>query len=151
MTDRAILLVDDNPNDVELTLVALREHNLANKVVVAWDGAEALDYLHRRGRFSGRTLGNPVTVLLDLKMPKLNGLEVLRQIKNDPMLDTIPVVMLTSSYQERDVVESYKLGVNAYVVKPVIFEDFVRVVKQIGLFWVLTNETPDTMPSRDDS
>jgi CheY-like chemotaxis protein len=144
MIGKEILLVDDDPNDIELVLIALREHNLANKIVVAQDGTEALDYLYRRGQFSDRTSGNPVTVLLDLKMPKVDGLEVLRQIKNDPALETIPVVMLTSSRHEQDMVKSYKLGVNAYVVKPVIFEEFVRVVRQIGLFWMLTNETPDT-------
>lgn len=149
MTSKEILLVDDDPSDVELTLIALQEHNLANSVVVAWDGAEALDYLYRRGQYSDRAPGNPVAVLLDLKMPKLSGLEVLHQVKNDPALKTIPIVMLTSSHQERDITTSYELGVNSYVVKPVIFEDFVQAVRQIGLFWVLTNETPDTRPSGD--
>jgi CheY-like chemotaxis protein len=149
MIGKEILLVDDDPNDVELTLAALAEHNLVNRTVVAWDGTEALDYLYRHGRFTDRALGNPVVVLLDLKMPKMNGLEVLRQVKGDPQLKTIPIVMLTSSRQEPDVVESYELGVNAYVVKPVIFEEFVQAVKQIGLFWVLTNQTPGAARSSD--
>ena len=114
----------------------------ANKVVVARDGAEALDYLYRRGPFAGRPPGHPVVVLLDLKMPRVDGLEVLRQVKGDPGLRTIPIVVLTSSDRDQDVVESYNLGVNAYVVKPVAFDEFVEVVKQIGLFWVLINETP---------
>ncbi|MDY6876275.1 MAG: response regulator [Chloroflexota bacterium] len=142
MEIKKILLAEDDPKDVELTLVALEEYNLANKVVVARDGAEALDYLYRRGQFAGRPAGHPVVVLLDLKMPKVDGLEVLRQVKRDPTLKTIPVVVLTSSHQDRDLVESYDLGVNAYVVKPVAFDKFVQVVKQIGLFWVLMNETP---------
>ena len=141
MNGSEILLVDDDPNDVELTLGALAEYNLANKTVVVWDGSEALDYLYRRRRFADRASGDPVVVLLDLKMPKVDGLEVLRQIKSDLALKTIPVVMLTSSHEERDIIESYHLGVNSYVVKPVTFEEFVQVVKQIGLFWVLTNQT----------
>ena len=139
---KRILLAEDDPKDVELTLTALEEHNLANKVVVARDGAEALDYLYRRGRFADRLDGQPVVVLLDLKMPRVDGLEVLRQIKGDPELRTIPIVILTSSRQEQDIVESYDLGVNAYVVKPVAFDTFVDVVRQLGLFWVLTNEAP---------
>ena len=139
---KQILLAEDDPKDVELTLVALGEHNLANKVVVTRDGAEALDYLYRRGAYAGRPPGQPLVVLLDLKMPKVDGLEVLRQIKGDSTLKTIPVVILTSSCQEQDIVESYNLGVNAYVVKPVGFERFIKVVKQLGLFWVLTNEPP---------
>ncbi|MDY7077723.1 MAG: response regulator [Chloroflexota bacterium] len=142
MKAKTILLAEDDPKDVELAIAALREYNLANKVVVARDGAEALDYLYRRGQFAGRPAGHPVVVLLDLKMPKVDGLEVLRQVKRDPVLKTIPVVVLTSSRQDHDVVESYNLGVNAYVVKPVAFDEFVKVVKQIGLFWMLTNETP---------
>ena len=142
MEVRTILLAEDDPNDVELTLVALEEHNLANQVVVARDGAEALDYLYRRGRFAGRPAGHPVVVLLDLKMPKVDGLEVLRQVKGDPALKTIPVVVLTSSSRDQDLFESYNLGVNAYVVKPVAFDKFVEVVRQIGLFWVLMNEAP---------
>ena len=142
MEAKPILLADDDAKDVELTLLALTEHNLANKVVVARDGVEALDYLYRRGQFAGRPAGHPVVVLLDLKMPKVDGLEMLRQVKADPALKTIPIVVVTSSRQEQDVVESYNLGVNAYVVKPVAFDSFVEMVKQLGLFWVLTNETP---------
>jgi CheY-like chemotaxis protein len=139
---KKILLAEDDPKDVELTLTALEEHNLANKVVVARDGAEALDYLYRRGQFADRPDGQPVVVLLDLKMPRVDGLEVLRQVKGDPELRTIPIVILTSSRQEQDIIESYDLGVNAYVVKPVAFDNFVDVVRQLGLFWVLTNEAP---------
>ncbi len=142
MEAKKILLAEDDPKDIELTLTALEEHNLANKVIVARDGVEALDYLYRRGQFAGRSAGHPVVVPLDLKMPRVDGLEVLRQVKSDPALKTIPVIVLTSSRQDRDIVESYNLGVNAYVVKPVAFDKFVDVVKQIGLFWVLTNETP---------
>jgi CheY-like chemotaxis protein len=139
---KEILLAEDDPKDVELTLVALEEHNLANRVVVARDGAEALDYLRRRGVYASRPPGHPLVVLLDLKMPKVDGLEVLRQVKGDSALKTIPVVVLTSSRQERDIVESYDLGVNAYVVKPVDFDRFVKVIRQLGLFWVLNNESP---------
>jgi CheY-like chemotaxis protein len=142
MEAKEILLVEDDPRDVELTLVALEEHNLANKVVVARDGAEALDYLYRRGEYGDRLVGHPVVILLDLKMPKVDGLEVLRKVKGDPVLKTIPVIVLTSSRQDRDIVESYSLGVNAYVVKPVAFDRFVEMVKQLGLFWVLINEPP---------
>ena len=142
MEAKKILLAEDDPRDVELTLVALEEHNLANEVVVARDGAEALDYLYRRGQFADRPAGHPVVVLLDLKMPKVDGLEVLRQVKSDPALKAIPIVVLTSSRQDQDVVESYDLGVNGYVIKPVAFDRFVEVVKQLGLFWVLTNEVP---------
>jgi len=139
---KRILLVEDNPNDVELTLAALAEHHLANEVVVLRDGAEALDYLYARGPFRDRANGHPAFVLLDLKMPKVDGLEVLRQMKGDERLKTIPVIMLTSSREERDLVESYRLGVNAYVVKPVDFGAFVEAVKQLGGFWALLNETP---------
>jgi CheY-like chemotaxis protein len=145
MLMKKILLAEDNPFDLELTLAGLAEHRLTNEVVVARDGAEALDYLKRRGRFADRTPGSPMVILLDLKMPKMDGLEVLRQIKSDPALHSIPIVVLTSSREEQDVVESYNLGVNAYVVKPVAFDKFVDVVKQIGLFWVLTNEVPARM------
>ena len=140
MEARIILMAEDDPRDIELALLALEEHNLSNAVIVARNGVEALDYLYCRGTFSERTPGNPVVVLLDLKMPKISGLEVLRRVKNDPKLKTIPVVVLTSSKEDRDIVESYQLGVNAYCVKPVAFEKFVAVVKQLGLFWVLTNE-----------
>ena len=139
---RSILLVEDNPLDVELTLAALAEHHLANEVVVTHDGEEALDYLHLRGRFQGRPPGHPAVILLDLKMPKVDGLEVLRAIKGDAALKTIPVVMLTSSREEPDLVRSYALGVNAYVVKPVDFQAFVTAVKQVGVFWAVHNEPP---------
>ncbi len=142
MEAKKILLAEDDPKDVELTLTALEEHNLANQVIVARDGAEALDYLYQRDQFAGRPVGHPVVVLLDLKMPKVDGLEVLRQVKSDPALKTIPIVVLTSSREEQDIVESYNLGVNAYVVKSVAFDKFVDAVKQLGLFWVLTNEPP---------
>jgi CheY-like chemotaxis protein len=138
---KKILLVDDDSNDVELALASFEEQNLANQVVVARDGAEALDYLYRRGRFAERLAGHPVVVFLDLKMPKVDGLEVLRQVKSDPKLKTIPIVVLTSSREDRDLVESYKHNANAYVVKPVAFESFGEIIKQLGLFWVLTNET----------
>lgn len=139
---KSILLAEDNPNDVELTLAALEEHNLANDVVVVRDGAEALDFLYSRGKFKSRSGGNPAVVLLDIKMPKVDGLEVLRAIKSDDVLRTIPVVILTSSREERDLVESYKLGVNAYVVKPVNFNDFIDAVKTLGIFWGIINQPP---------
>ena len=137
-----ILLAEDNSNDIELTLEALRANRLANKVVIARDGSEALDYLCRRASFAGREPGNPALVLLDLKMPKVDGLEVLRQVKSDPSLKTIPVVVLTSSREEQDVVRSYDLGVNAYVVKPVDFHAFIDAVKLLGGFWAVLNELP---------
>jgi CheY-like chemotaxis protein len=139
---KSILLVDDSPEDVALTLAALSEDHLANDVVVARDGAEALDYLYRRNQFAQRTTGNPAVILLDLKMPKIDGLGVLRTIKADETLKMIPVVMLTSSREEPDLRESYQLGVNAYVVKPVEFQEFMRAVKQLGIFWALLNERP---------
>jgi CheY-like chemotaxis protein len=139
---KRILLAEDNEHDVELTLNALSENRLANEVVVVRDGAEALDYLYRRGPFQAREEGNPVVVLLDLKMPKVDGLEVLRQIKGDASLRQIPVVMLTSSREENDLIESYRLGVNAYVVKPVEFGSFVQAVGEIGVFWAVINEAP---------
>jgi CheY-like chemotaxis protein len=142
MDTKKILLAEDDPKDIELTLTALEEHNLANEVVVARDGTEVLDYLYQRGQFAERPAGQPAVILLDLKMPKVDGLEVLRQIQDNPALKTIPVVVLTSSREDQDIVESYHRGVNAYVVKPVAFDDFVDVVKQLGLFWVLTNESP---------
>jgi len=142
MTAKTILLAEDNPNDVELTLAALGEQNLANQVEVVIDGVEALDYLNRRGKFAGRTGNNPIVVLLDLKMPRVDGLEVLRQMKRDAELKHIPVVILTTSREESDLVESYHLGVNAYVVKPVGFEQFLEAIRRIGLFWMLTNEPP---------
>jgi CheY-like chemotaxis protein len=139
---KRILLAEDNSKDVELTLAALEEHGLANEVIVVRDGAEALDFLHRRGQY--RLLGaeNPAVVLLDLKMPKVDGLQVLKEMKSDERLKMIPVVMLTSSREESDLIASYKLGANAFVVKPVGFQDFVNAVKQVGIFWAILNEPP---------
>jgi CheY-like chemotaxis protein len=137
-----ILIVEDDPKDVELTLTALEEYNLANEVVVTRDGEEALDYLYCRGNFKMRTSENPAVLLLDLKLPKVDGLEVLQQIKSDEKLRMIPVVVLTSSREERDMVASYKLGVNAYVVKPVDFHEFVNAIKELGVFWAVINEPP---------
>ncbi len=139
---KPILLVEDNPNDIELTLAALAENHLANEVVVVRDGAEALDYLYRRGIFMLRVAGNPAVVLLDLKLPKVDGLEVLETLKTDADLKTIPVVMLTSSREEQDLGRAYQLGVNAYVVKPVDFHDFVEAMKELGLFWAVINHPP---------
>jgi CheY-like chemotaxis protein len=139
---QSILLAEDNANDVELTLAALRGNHVANEVVVVRDGAEALDYLFRRQRFADRPADNPGLILLDLKMPKVDGIEVLRQVKSDPGLKTIPVVMLTSSREEQDVVRTYNLGVNAYVVKPVVFGDFMEAVRVLGQFWVVVNIPP---------
>jgi DNA-binding response OmpR family regulator len=139
---KRILLVEDDPYDVELTLTGLSEFNLANEVVVARDGEEALDFLHRRGKFAGRADGNPSVVLLDLKLPKVEGLEVLRQLKTDETFKMVPVVILTSSHEDRDMVEGYKLGTNAYVVKPVDFHQFVDAIKHIGAFWAVINEPP---------
>lgn len=147
---KRILLVEDNANDVELTLSALAEHHLANEVLVVRDGAEALDYLYRRGKFVDLPPGHPAVVLLDIKMPKLNGLEVLKQIKSDELLKTVPVVMLTSSREEGDLLKSYQLGSNAYVVKPVDFKNFTLAVKQLGLFWAIINEAPPGSLSRSD-
>jgi CheY-like chemotaxis protein len=137
-----ILMVEDDPRDVELTLTALDEYNLSNEVVLATDGEEALDYLYHRGKFQTRPNGNPAVLLLDLKLPKVDGLEVLQQIKSDEKLKMIPVVVLTSSREERDMVASYKLGVNAYVVKPVDFHEFVNAIKELGVFWAIINEPP---------
>lgn len=137
-----ILIVEDDPKDVELTLTALEEYNLANEVVVTRDGEEALDYLYCRGNFTTRTSDNPAVLLLDLKLPKVDGLEVLQQIKSDEKLRMIPVVVLTSSREEKDMVASYKLGVNAYVVKPVDFHEFVNAIKELGVFWAVINEPP---------
>ena len=139
---KRILLVEDNVNDVELTFAALEENHLANEVIVVRDGAEALDYLYRRGIYKMRAEGNPAVVLLDLKLPKVDGLEVLKTVKSDENLRAIPIVMLTSSREEVDVVTSYGLGVNAYVVKPVDFGDFVSAIKKLGLFWAVINEPP---------
>jgi CheY-like chemotaxis protein len=137
-----ILLVEDSENDIELTLAALAEYNLANEVVVARDGADALDYLYCRGKYAGRTSGLPAVVLLDLKMPKVDGLQVLKTIKKDASMQRLPVVMITSSREEQDLLRSYELGVNAYVVKPVDFQQFVDSMKQIGFFWAVINEPP---------
>jgi CheY-like chemotaxis protein len=139
---KRILLVEDSPRDAELILDALESHQLANEVVHVRDGADALDYLYRRGLFAGRSDGQPALMLLDLKLPKVDGLEVLRQIKIDAALKMIPVVMMTSSREEQDLLDSYQLGVNAYVVKPMKFNDFVDAVKQVGGFWAVINEVP---------
>jgi CheY-like chemotaxis protein len=144
-----ILLVEDDPKDVELTMTALEEYNLSNEVVVASDGEEALDYLHYRGKFQRRSGDNPAVLLLDLKLPKVDGLEVLQQIKSDDKLKLIPVVVLTSSREERDMVSSYKLGVNAYVVKPVDFHEFVNAIKELGVFWAIINQPPPGSMRKD--
>ena len=141
---RPVVLVEDDANDVELTLLALAEHNLANPVVVLRDGVAALDYLYSRGEYAGQPHPIPVVMLLDLKMPKLNGLDVLKQVKGDERMKLLPVVMLTSSREERDLVASYQLGVNAYVVKPVSFHEFVSAIRGLGIFWALINEPPPT-------
>lgn len=141
---RPILLAEDNPNDVELTLSALHSLHLANAVEVVHDGAQALDFLHRRNRFATRPDVRPAVVVLDLKMPRIDGLEALRQIRADPTLRTLPVVILTSSREEADVVRGYELGANAYVVKPVDFDQFIAAVSQLGVFWALVNEPPPT-------
>jgi CheY-like chemotaxis protein len=137
-----ILLVEDDPRDVELTLTALEEYNLANEVTVARDGQQALDYLYCKGEFSSRSSENPAVLLLDLKLPKVDGLEVLQKVKSDDRLKRIPVVVLTSSHEEVDMMRSYELGVNAYVVKPVDFHEFVNAVKELGVFWAVINEPP---------
>lgn len=137
-----ILLVEDSPEDIELTLAALAEQDITTEVVVARDGAEGLDYLFRRGPHEARDTGDPVVVLLDLKLPKVDGLEVLEKVKADPELRKIPVVMLTSSQEEQDLAVSYDRGANAYVVKPVSFDDFIEAVKEVGLFWAVINEPP---------
>jgi two-component system response regulator len=138
-----ILLVEDNPDDVELTLRAFKKHNLSNHIQVCRDGAEALDYVFGEGPFAGRNVDNtPRVILLDLKLPKVTGLEVLQRIKSDVRTQRIPVVVLTSSREERDLVESYRLGVNSYIVKPVNFEQFTEAVQKVGLYWLLLNEAP---------
>ena len=139
---RPILLVEDNPRDLELTLAALAKCQLANQIVVARDGAEALDYLYTRGLHSERPPGDPAVVLLDLKLPKIDGLEVLEQVKTDPQQRQIPIVMLTSSREERDLLRSYELGVNAFVVKPVDFNAFFEAIQDLGMFWAILNEPP---------
>jgi CheY-like chemotaxis protein len=143
MNEVEILLVEDNPNDVEMTLRALKEHNLANHVVVVTDGEEALDFIFARGAFSDRKVENgPKVIILDLKLPKVDGLEVLRAIKGDARTNVIPVVVMTSSREESDVVTSYRLGVNSYIVKPVDFDKFIAAVKDLGLYWLLLNQPP---------
>lgn len=141
-TIKPILLVEDDPRDLELALVALERSQLANEVIVVRDGAQALEYLRRTGEFDGRESGNPAVVLLDLKLPKINGLEVLEAVRADAGLRSIPVVMLTSSQEENDVVRSYQLGVNAYVVKPVEFKQFLSAISDLGMFWAVLNEPP---------
>lgn len=139
---KQILLVDDSANDRELIISALQENNIFNHIDSVSDGEEALDYIYKRGKFKDRATGPPAVVLLDINMPKINGLEVLQKLKDDANLKTIPVVVLTSSREETDLVKSYKCGVNAYVVKPVDFEDFFKAVKDLGVFWAIVNETP---------
>lgn len=135
-------MVEDDPQDVDLTLTALEEYKLANEVIVTRDGKEALDYLYCRGKFASRASENPAVMLLDLKLPKVNGLEVLQQIRSEERLKMIPVVVLTSSHEEKDMLRSYSLGVNAYVVKPVDFHEFVNAVKELGVFWAIINQPP---------
>jgi CheY-like chemotaxis protein len=137
-----ILMVEDDPKDVELSLNALEDYHLANEVVVVRDGEEALDYLTCRNAYADRSTGNPAVILLDLKLPKVDGLEVLRQVKSNEKLQLIPVVVLTSSHEEKDLVTSYRLGVNAYVVKPVDFHQFVNAIKELGAFWAVINAPP---------
>ena len=139
---KPILLVADDPRDLELTLVALERSQLANEVIIVRDGEAALDYLNRNGEYAGRAEGNPAVVLLDLKLPKVNGLEVLQSVRGTEPLRSIPVVMLTSSHEETDVLRSYQLGVNAYVVKPVEFKQFVEAIADLGIFWAVLNEPP---------
>jgi CheY-like chemotaxis protein len=144
---RPILLVEDNPKDIELTLAALAKCQLANEIVVVRDGADALDYLYMRNAHAGRDPGDPAVVLLDLKLPKIDGLEVLERIKSDPDRRQIPVVMLTSSREESDLVRSYELGVNAFVVKPVDFNAFFEAIQDLGMFWAVLNEPPPRIPN----
>jgi CheY-like chemotaxis protein len=141
-TLRPILLAEDSPNDVELTLTALHSLNLANPIAVVDDGSQALDYLRRKNKFAGRADQMPAVVLLDLKMPRVDGLEALRQIRADAQLRTLPVVILTSSREEADLVKGYELGANAYVVKPVGFDEFISAISQLGIFWAVVNEPP---------
>ena len=146
---KRILLAEDNENDVELTLAALAENNLANEVDIVRDGAEAWDYLCRERAFVNREPGNPGVMLLDLKMPKVDGLELLRRIRAESRFRTIPIVVLTSSREESDVVRSYQLGANAFVVKPVVFEEFIHAVRTLGLFWAVVNEAPPELASKE--
>lgn len=147
---RPILLVEDNLNDIELTQAALKQNHIANEVVVTRHGGEALDYLYRRENYQGRETVDPIVVFLDLKMPKVDGLEVLRQMKSDAQLKHVPVVMLTSSREEADLVRSYKLGVNAYVVKPVGFDQFTDAIRQLGMFWAVLNEPPPVQSEKSE-
>ncbi|MBK7712412.1 MAG: response regulator [Bacteroidales bacterium] len=142
MNLKTILLAEDNQNDIDLTILALSDYHLANNIEVVNDGVEVMEYLRFQGRFKGRNPGSPAVVLLDLKMPRMDGIEVLKEIKNDPDLKHIPVVMLTSSKEESDLIQTYKLGVNAYVVKPVDFKQFMDAIKNLGAFWALLNELP---------
>jgi len=146
---RTILFAEDNPKDVELTLEALGDHNLANNVIVMRDGVETMDYLRCEGKYKQRKPGNPAVLLLDIKMPRMDGIEVLKAIRSDKKLHTLPVVMLTSSREEQDVIKSYELGVNAYVVKPVNFKEFIEAVKQLGVFWAVINEVPPLIKLSD--
>jgi CheY-like chemotaxis protein len=139
---RTILFAEDNPRDVELTLEALGDHNLANNVIAVRDGVETMDYLRCEGKYKQRKPGDPAVLLLDIKMPRMDGIEVLRAIRKDNKLKMLPVVMLTSSREEQDLIKSYELGVNAYVVKPVDFKEFIEAVKQVGVFWAVINEVP---------
>ncbi|HBL76245.1 MAG: two-component system response regulator [Bacteroidetes bacterium GWF2_42_66] len=139
---KIILIVDDSPKDVELTIAALSEKNIANEIVVAEDGVEALDYLYRRGKFTGCGNGNPAVILLDIKMPRMDGIEVLRHIRSDAKFKLIPVIMVTSSREEKDLVESYQLGANSYVVKPVDIVQFVDAIKVLGQYWAIVNQPP---------
>jgi CheY-like chemotaxis protein len=138
---KRILIVDDSPKDVELTIAALTENNLANEVVVAEDGEEALDFLYKRGRFANED-GLPAVILMDIKMPKMNGIEALKHIRENPKFKLIPVIMVTSSREERDLVESYKLGANSYVVKPVDITQFINAIKVLGQYWAVINQPP---------
>ncbi|KAF0207915.1 MAG: response regulator [Actinomycetota bacterium] len=147
---KTILLAEDNEMDVELTLEALADHNLANSVIVVSDGVEAMEYLRREGAYADRPSGNPAVMLLDIKMPRMDGLEVLREVRADPELQMLPVVVLTSSREEQDLLTAYALGVNAYVVKPVAFADFIDAVTKLGVFWGIINEQPPRGVSRDD-
>ena len=142
---KRILIVDDSPRDVELTIAALSEKNLVNKIVVAEDGEEALDYLYKKGKFAGDENGIPAVILLDIKMPKMDGIEVLKHIRSEPKFKMIPVIMVTSSREEKDLVESYKLGANSYVVKPIDIAQFIDAIKVLGQYWAVINQPP---PSR---
>jgi CheY-like chemotaxis protein len=139
---KRILIVDDSPKDVELTIAALTENNLANNIIVAEDGEEAIDYLYKRGKFADYEKGNPAVILLDIKMPKMNGIEVLKHIRTSPELKLIPVIMVTSSGEEKDLIDSYNLGANAYMVKPVDIVQFIDAIKTLGQFWAVINKQP---------